>query len=130
MLAPDRGDLKEWAYVAASRARNETRIYLAESSLDHEHEPPAAPAPHGDALERLAAAAARPANERLATDPPRETLAKLLERRDALRATSHGAAGRHATSSESSIVSGRSAAAPVARSSLSHSRRAASHVSR
>ena len=32
---PVRGDLKEWAYVAASRARDETRIYLAQSSLDH-----------------------------------------------------------------------------------------------
>ena len=85
MLAPDRGDLKEWAYVAASRARDETRIYLAQTSLDHEHEPPAAPVPDGDALERLTAAAARPANERLATDSPREPVARLVERREALQ---------------------------------------------
>ena len=85
VLAPDRGDLKEWAYVATSRARDETRIYLAEASLDYEHEPPAAPAPGGDALERFATAAARPANERLATDPPREPVAHLVERRDALQ---------------------------------------------
>ena len=68
VLAPDRGDLKEWAYVTASRARNETRIYLTQTSLENEHEPPAAPNTDGDALERLAAAATRPANERLATD--------------------------------------------------------------
>ncbi len=85
VLAPDRGDLKEWAYVAASRARDETRIYLAQSTLDHEHEPPAVPVPDDDALERLAAAATRPANERLATDPPRERVARLVERRDALQ---------------------------------------------
>ena len=85
VLAPDRGDLKEWAYVAASRARDETRIYLAESSLDHEHEPPAAPVPDSDAVERLTAAARRPANERLATDPPIEPFTPLVERRETLQ---------------------------------------------
>ena len=71
VLAPDRGDLKEWAYVTASRARDETRIYLAETSLDPEHEPPPCPRRTATPLERLAAAASRPANERLATDPVR-----------------------------------------------------------
>jgi conjugative relaxase-like TrwC/TraI family protein len=84
VLAPDCGDVKEWAYVAASRARGETRIYLAETSLDHEHEAPATPTPSGDALDRLRVAATRPANERLATDPPQKTLAQLVERREML----------------------------------------------
>ena len=85
VLAPDRGELKEWAYVAASRARDETHIYLAEATLDPEHATPAFAAPREEVLELLAAAARRPANERLATDTPRETLPQLVERRDRLR---------------------------------------------
>ena len=85
MLAPDRGDLREWAYVAASRARDETRIYLAESSLDHEHKPPAVLAQTGDTLERFTAAATRAANERLATSPTRESVTQLIARRETLQ---------------------------------------------
>jgi conjugative relaxase-like TrwC/TraI family protein len=85
VLAPGRGDLKEWAYVVASRARDETRIYLAQSSLDDEHEAPAAPVPDGDALDRLATAARRPANEPLATSRVREPVAPLIERHETLK---------------------------------------------
>jgi conjugative relaxase-like TrwC/TraI family protein len=83
VLAPDRGDLKEWAYVAASRARQETRIYLAATSLDPERHAPIAPATQADAVERLAAAATRPANERLATDTPPRTYPQLVDHREA-----------------------------------------------
>ena len=34
VLAPDSGSTREWGYVALSRARIETRIYLAERGLD------------------------------------------------------------------------------------------------
>jgi len=83
VLAPDRGDLKEWAYVAASRARQETRIYLAATSLDPEQHTSVAPAAQADAVGRLAAAATRPANERLATDTPARTYPQLVEHREA-----------------------------------------------
>jgi len=40
VLAPDNGRLKEWGYVALSRARAETHITLTTDGLD-EHDPPA-----------------------------------------------------------------------------------------
>jgi conjugative relaxase-like TrwC/TraI family protein len=34
VLLPDRGSLREWGYVACTRARSETRLYLAPEALD------------------------------------------------------------------------------------------------
>jgi conjugative relaxase-like TrwC/TraI family protein len=66
VLADDRRALKEWGYVALSRAREHTRIY----TVEHELEPDAPPhrlepdAP----VDRLAQALARPAAQGLALD--------------------------------------------------------------
>ncbi|MGH3004725.1 MAG: MobF family relaxase [Gaiellaceae bacterium] len=66
VLARDEGALREWGYVACSRARSETRLYLAGSG--HEREA------HGQTIEethataRLAEALTRPASERLALE--------------------------------------------------------------
>jgi conjugative relaxase-like TrwC/TraI family protein len=68
VLAEGRGQLKEWGYVALSRARNETRLYTSGNEPDPDASPnrpePAAP------LDRLADALARPAAQTLALETP------------------------------------------------------------
>lgn len=71
------GALREWGYVACTRARNETRLYLT----DHTHERET----HGRAPEqyplpeRASRALARPAAEQLALEQAiNETNARLL----------------------------------------------------
>lgn len=83
VLARGEGALQEWGYVVCSRARSETRLYLAES--EHEREA------HGRTLEekqgtrRLAEALTRSASERLAVETsgarpnPREARRSQLE---------------------------------------------------
>jgi conjugative relaxase-like TrwC/TraI family protein len=64
VLADDQRALKEWGYVALSRARSETRLYAIENQL----EPDASPhriEPDGP-VDRLAEALSRPAAETLA----------------------------------------------------------------
>ncbi len=64
VLAPHRRELAEWGYVAASRARTETRLYLAEPDLADDHHA----TPGGvDTVEQLASALVRTANDELAT---------------------------------------------------------------
>jgi conjugative relaxase-like TrwC/TraI family protein len=82
ILARDEGALREWGYVACSRAASETHLYLA-GGVDCEA--------HGrtieetDATTRLADALTRPANERLALEAssarpdPREARRAYLE---------------------------------------------------
>jgi hypothetical protein len=69
VLAHGRGQLKEWGYVALSRAREQTRLYTSGNELEPDASPqrvePAAP------LDRLADALARPAAQTLALDTPR-----------------------------------------------------------
>jgi conjugative relaxase-like TrwC/TraI family protein len=66
VLADDRRALKEWGYVALSRAREDTRLYTTANELEPDASPhrrePAEP------LDRLAEALTRPAAETLALD--------------------------------------------------------------
>jgi conjugative relaxase-like TrwC/TraI family protein len=69
VLADDQRALKEWGYVALSRARCETRLYAIENQLEPDASPhridPASP------VDRLAEALSRPAAETLAVDAAR-----------------------------------------------------------
>jgi AAA domain len=64
VLLHDHGALQEWGYVACSRARTETRLYLAET--EHEHDTHARQPNTVDAPERAARALARSSAEALA----------------------------------------------------------------
>lgn len=66
MLADDQRALKEWGYVALSRAREQTRVYAIEDQLEKD-EPPHRIEPAGP-IDRLAQALSRPAAETLALD--------------------------------------------------------------
>jgi hypothetical protein len=66
VLADDRRALKEWGYVALSRAREHTHLYTVEHELDPDASP-YRPAPHGP-VDRLAQALARPSAQGLALD--------------------------------------------------------------
>jgi hypothetical protein len=71
VLAPTSGTQREWAYVALSRARLDTRMYAVESDLDPgEHLPPLASA---DTLNRVARALEQTAAEPLALDFARQS---------------------------------------------------------
>jgi conjugative relaxase-like TrwC/TraI family protein len=69
VLADDQRALKEWGYVALSRARRETRLYAIENQLEPDASPhriePAGP------VDRLAEALSRPAAKTLAVDAAR-----------------------------------------------------------
>ena len=67
VLAPGEGRLKEWGYVALSRARRETRIYTTQVQLEPDV-PPAHQPDQPDAVDRLAEALTRPATHTLAVD--------------------------------------------------------------
>jgi conjugative relaxase-like TrwC/TraI family protein len=64
VLLHDQGALQEWGYVACTRARTETRLYLAET--EREHDTHARPHDTLDAPERAARALARSSAEPLA----------------------------------------------------------------
>jgi conjugative relaxase-like TrwC/TraI family protein len=85
VLLPDRGDLREWGYVACSRARTETRLYLAEHELEREQH--ARPLDDRDPTAHAAGALERPARDELARVQARrersETTRRLLEQRRA-----------------------------------------------
>ena len=66
VLADDRRALREWGYVALSRAREQTRLYTTANELEPDA-PPHRPEPAGP-VDRLADALTRPAAETLATD--------------------------------------------------------------
>ena len=67
VLAGGEGSLKEWGYVALSRARGETRLYTTTADLEPDA-PPAYRPERPDAVDRLAEALTRPAAETLAVD--------------------------------------------------------------
>jgi len=69
VLADDRRALKEWGYVALSRARELSRLYTIEDQFEP-HAPPHRVEPAGP-VDRLAEALARPAAETLALDATR-----------------------------------------------------------
>ena len=101
VLLPDQGALREWGYVACSRARAETYLYLAERDPLERETPLREPNPATPA-ERAARALARSSAEPLALDhdgerrdPPMRLLAQERER---IRPTprTHGRATRTA----------------------------------
>ncbi len=65
VLADGAGSLKEWGYVALSRARHQTRIYTTSAELEPDT-PPAHRPERPDSVELLAAALTRPAAGTLA----------------------------------------------------------------
>jgi ATP-dependent exoDNAse (exonuclease V) alpha subunit len=85
VLTDDRRALREWGYVALSRARDQTRLYTTANELEPDASPHR-PEPAGPA-DRLADALTRPAAEALATDaatsrpdPPERTVLARLSR--------------------------------------------------
>jgi conjugative relaxase-like TrwC/TraI family protein len=66
VLADDRRALKEWGYVALTRARTETRLYTIEEQFDPDASPHRIEADRP--VDRLADALSRPAAETLALD--------------------------------------------------------------
>jgi conjugative relaxase-like TrwC/TraI family protein len=66
VLADDRRALREWGYVALSRAREQTRLYTTATEL--EPDPPPQRSEAADPLDRLADALTRPAAETVALD--------------------------------------------------------------
>jgi len=67
VLLPDQGAIQEWGYVACTRARNETHLYLAEQDTI-ERETPLRDPDRTTAPERTASALERSAAEPLALD--------------------------------------------------------------
>jgi ATP-dependent exoDNAse (exonuclease V) alpha subunit len=83
VLADDRRALKEWGYVALSRARGQSRLYTIESHFEPDASPHR-PEPAGP-VDRLADALSRPAAETLALDAaPRRGGPPVLSDRDRL----------------------------------------------
>lgn len=77
VLFPDQGALKEWGYVACTRARLQTRLYLADIDAI-ERETPLRESDPAAAPERTACALQRPAAEPLALDQRRRSGDSLL----------------------------------------------------
>jgi hypothetical protein len=79
VLAPGEGQLKEWGYVALSRAKNDTHLYAVAREIDPDASPhqlePAGP------IEKLANALTRSNAETLALDAARNTNPATLSRR-------------------------------------------------
>jgi ATP-dependent exoDNAse (exonuclease V) alpha subunit len=71
VLLRDEGALREWGYVACSRARMETRLYLVGDALEPEHH--GRPVDARDPTTRLAGALERPAAEQAALMQRRDT---------------------------------------------------------
>lgn len=90
VLLPDRAALKEWGYVALSRARGETRVYLSGPEREHDIAPGWA-MPERPALDRLVDALRQPAADELASsqleralDARRRRIRDLVARRSSL----------------------------------------------
>ena len=100
MLADDQRALKEWGYVALSRAREQSRLYAIETHVEPDASPhriePAGP------IDRLADALTRPAAESLAVDaaPTRANSPVLSDRRRLARQHRELADRRRALESE------------------------------
>ena len=75
VLAVGEGSLKEWGYVALSRARHTTRLYTTTAELEAEI-PPAYRPERPDSIEQLAEALTRPAAETTALERKTQALAR------------------------------------------------------
>jgi hypothetical protein len=98
VLSHGDGNLKEWGYVALSRARRETRLYTTAAELEHDLPPGFQPEPP-DAVDRLADALTRPAAESLALDDARDQPQERNGRADLIR-EARALAGRRQTFSD------------------------------
>jgi ATP-dependent exoDNAse (exonuclease V) alpha subunit len=124
VLAGDQGALHEWGYVACSRARTETRLYLASPTLDpdtHRRAPDLEPA-----AGRLARALRASASEPLATQQLQSADARPLARMPPAAGSSNSNAhrpnsGSHRPRTSSSGLAGADAA-DAATSSATRSR--------
>jgi conjugative relaxase-like TrwC/TraI family protein len=79
VLAEGKGKLREWGYVALSRARGDTHLYTVEREIDPDASPHRLES-HGP-VERLADALTRSAAQTLATDATKSTNPDALARR-------------------------------------------------
>lgn len=79
ILVSDEGALREWGYVACSRARIETRLYLAAETVEREH--PARPIDRPEPSARLARALERSTAQELALVQPRTSVPSDVTRR-------------------------------------------------
>jgi conjugative relaxase-like TrwC/TraI family protein len=77
VLGEGRGQLKEWGYVALSRARRGTRLYVTANALDAESH--GAEPERPDSVNRFAEALERSDAELLASEQPRSSRARLIE---------------------------------------------------
>ena len=97
VLLPDQGDLREWGYVACSRARTKTHLYLAEHDSRERETPLRQPNPTAPA-ERAARALRRSSAEPLAIDRERErrdtTIRLIAQEQDRLDGLSERTAER------------------------------------
>jgi hypothetical protein len=107
VLAGGEGSLKEWGYVALSRARGQTRLYTTEAEFEPDT-PPTHRTEQPHPVDRLAEALSRPAAEVLAVDASRAQLRsqlaesrELADRQRALeRRRAETARGLHAATRE------------------------------
>jgi len=78
VLLPDRGDLHEWGYVACTRARSETRLYLAAEAPERVHH--VRPVDPRDPMTRTAEALGRSARKGLAVAYPGQAAGSARQR--------------------------------------------------
>jgi ATP-dependent exoDNAse (exonuclease V) alpha subunit len=93
VLLHDQGALQEWGYVVCTRARHETRLYLADETPEREAHGRELAGP--DAPERLARALGQSAAEPLALEQARAAAGRIRDvRREQLEQDRRYAAGR------------------------------------
>ncbi|HZT85460.1 MAG TPA: hypothetical protein VE984_08595 [Gaiellaceae bacterium] len=105
VLLPDQGALQEWGYVACTRARFETRLYLADSEA-LERETPLREPGRGAPPERTARALQQSAAEPLALDHRRrrDTTLNLLNQEQARLERQRGSAARQLAAAERELT--------------------------
>ena len=105
VLLPDQGALQEWGYVACTRARLQTRLYLADRGL-HERETPLREPDSETPPERTARALQRPAAESLALDHGRrgDTTINLLNQEQEKLDRQRGSAARQLAAAERELT--------------------------
>jgi hypothetical protein len=109
VLLPDQGALQEWGYVACTRARLQTRLYLADRDL-RERETPLREPDRGAPPERTARALQRSAAQPLALDhrPRRDTTLNLLNQEQEKVDRQRGSAARQLAAAERELAQLRS----------------------
>ncbi|HZC75271.1 MAG TPA: MobF family relaxase, partial [Gaiellaceae bacterium] len=105
VLLPDQGALQEWGYVACTRARLQTRLYLADRDL-RERETPLRGPDRGAPPERTARALQQSATEPLALDhrARRDTTLNLLNQEQEKLDRHRGSAARQLAAAERELA--------------------------